>query len=284
MSRPLFSPASVFWRVNREFASALAGPRAVLMQIAHPLIAAGVANHSRFREHRLARLYRTSLAATAITFGSRDFALRAVRSINQKHQKVHGVLQSRAGVFRAGTPYDANDPELKLWVLATIMDSTLVVYDTFVSPLSNGEREEYYDGFVLSAKLFGIPERIVPVTYHDFQSYVNSMLEGDVITVSDSAREIADALFSPSVTGTLLYLGSTVGIGLLPERLRREFGLRWSLRREVWLERTARLSRYTRRYVPSILCSSPVATVSGWLGSTPGSVTVHSHNQERSRS
>src|SRR5438034_8644184 len=106
MGQPLFSPSSVFWRVNRELASGLAGPRAVLMQIAHPLVAAGVAEHSRFRSHRFARLYRTSLAAAAITFGSRDVALRVVRLINQKHQKVHGVLRERAGSFPAGSPYD----------------------------------------------------------------------------------------------------------------------------------------------------------------------------------
>src|SRR5262245_30248417 len=124
MRSPLFSPKSVFWRVNREIACTFAAPRAVMMQIAHPLVAAGVAAHSQFRKHRWARLYRTSLAAAAITFGTRDFALRAVRSINQKHQRVHGVLSEQAGVFPAGTPYDANDPELKLWVLSTITDST----------------------------------------------------------------------------------------------------------------------------------------------------------------
>src|SRR5215813_4755962 len=97
MSETLFSPASVFWRVNRELASGLAGPRAVLMQIAHPLIAAGVAEHSQFRNHRFLRLYRTSLAAAAITFGSRAFALRAIRSINRKHQRVHGILQRPSG-------------------------------------------------------------------------------------------------------------------------------------------------------------------------------------------
>src|SRR5215468_10763545 len=117
MGQPLFSPSSTFWRVNREIVSALAAPRAVLMQIAHPLVAAGVADHSQFRKHRFARLYRTSLAAAAITFGSRDFALRAVRTINRKHQLVHGVLREQAGIFPAGTPYNANDPELKLWVL-----------------------------------------------------------------------------------------------------------------------------------------------------------------------
>src|SRR5215510_2825632 len=93
MWRPLFSSSSTFWRVNRELVSGLAGPRAVLMQIAHPLIAAGVADHSRYREHRFARLYRTSMAAAAITFGSRDLALRAIGSINKRHLTVHGRLQ-----------------------------------------------------------------------------------------------------------------------------------------------------------------------------------------------
>src|SRR5215831_15001002 len=97
MSQPIFSPYSVFWRVNRELASGLAAPRAVLMQIAHPLIAAGVADHSRFREHRFARLFRTSVAAAAITFGSREFALRTVATINRIHRRVHGVLREPAG-------------------------------------------------------------------------------------------------------------------------------------------------------------------------------------------
>jgi uncharacterized protein (DUF2236 family) len=262
MSQPLFSPSSVFWRVNRELASGLAGPRAVLMQIAHPLIAAGVAEHSQFRSHRFARLYRTALAAAAITFGSREFALRVVRLINQKHQQVHGLLPSAAGPFPAGTPYDANDPELKLWVLSTVTDSTLLQYDTFVSPLSNEECGAYYRDSLIAAKLFGIPDKLVPETYADFRRYMNEMLASDVITVSDTAREIAQALFSPSVEGRLLLLGSEIGIGLLPERLRREFGFRWTPRHDKWLGRSARLSRRVREHVPSILCASPFATLS----------------------
>jgi len=262
MGQPLFSPSSVFWRVNRELASGLAGPRAVLMQIAHPLVAAGVAEHSRFRKHRLARLYRTSMAAAAITFGSREFALRAIRSVNQKHQRVHGELKTREGVFPAGTRYDANDPELKLWVLNTIVDSTLLVYDLFVSPLSDDEREQYYRDSLLLARLFAIPECMTPPTYAEFRSYMSGMLVGNVITAADTAREISGALFSPSVEGTLLFLGSAIGIGLLPERLRREFGFTWNERREFWLYRTAAASRRVRGRVPSILCSSPMATLS----------------------
>ena len=262
MGQPLFSPSSVFWRVNRELASGLAGPRAVLMQIAHPLIAAGVAEHSQFRTHRFARLYRTSMAAAAITFGSREFALRVIQSINKRHQQVHGVLRAQAGVFPAGTKYDANDPELKLWVLSTIIDSTLLVYDLFISPLSSDEREEYYRDNLIVAKLFAIPERILPSTYADFRSYMSSTLESDVISVSDTAREIARALFSPSIEGTLLFF--------------RKRDWNWPASRPAAagirppMEPPARnlvapnghVSKRMRGHVPTILCSSPMATLS----------------------
>jgi uncharacterized protein (DUF2236 family) len=260
MGRPLFSPSSMFWRVNRELASSLAGPRAVLMQIAHPLVAAGVAEHSRFREHRFARLYRTSMAAAAITFGSRELALRTIASINRRHDRVHGALRTEAGAFPAGTPYDANDPELKFWVLGTIIESTLLVHELFVSPLSASQREEYYSDSLIVAKLFDIPERFTPLNYAAFHSYMSSMLGSDAITVSKQAREIARELFSPSIEGHLLFLGSGVGIGLLPERLRNEFGFQWSRRREAWLGRIAALSRRVRGHLPLILCSSPMAT------------------------
>ena len=262
MSRPLFEPRSVFWRVNREIACGFAAPRAVLMQIAHPLVAAGVAEHSQFRRHRLARLYRTSLAAAAITFGSRDFALRAVQSINRKHERVHGVLKSQAGIFPAGTPYDANDPDLKLWVLSTITDSTLLVYDLFVSRLSMKDRECYYNDSLKVAELFGIPQQITPPTYHEFQTYFDRMLSGNSIRVSDEARDIARALFSRTPSGMLLFAGSAVSIGLLPERLREEFGFHWNLPRQGWWQRVPAICRGVRRFTPTVLCANPAATLS----------------------
>ena len=265
MKPALFSPSSLFWRVNRELAIALAGPRAVLMQIAHPLVAAGVAEHSRFRDARFARLYRTAIAAASITFCSADLARKAIRSINQKHDKVHGILAAQAGVFPAGTPYDANDPELKLWVLGTITDSTLLVYEKFIAPLSPAELEQYYRESLVGMKLFGIPEEIVPPRYSDFRDYMDRMLASDIITVSDTAREISRSLFSPSIGGTALYVGSAVGIGLLPERMRQEFGLNWSPRREKWLQRAARMHSRAHRYVPRIFCNSPIAAVAEWV-------------------
>ena len=261
MRSPLFSPRSVFWRVNREIACTFAAPRAVMMQIAHPLVAAGVAEHSEFRKHRWARLYRTSLAAAAITFGTRDFALKAVRSINQKHHRVHGVLKEQAGIFPAGTPYDANDPELKLWVLSTITDSTLLTYERFVSRLSAQDRESYYADSLTVAELFGIPAAITPQSYDAFRLYFDRMMESDVIRVSAQARKIADALFERTPSGMLLFAGSAVSLAMLPERLREEFGFTWR-RRETLGEKIPRICKALRRFTPSVLCANPAAIFS----------------------
>ena len=265
MGKPLFSPKSVFWRVNRELACTFAAPRAVLMQIAHPLVAAGVAEHSQFRKHRLARLYRTSMAAAAITFGSRDFALRAVRTINQKHRAVHGVLSAPSGIFPAGTSYDANDPELKLWVLSTITDSTLLVYELFVSKLSTADREQYYADSLRVAELFGIPEQLVPPTYDDFRVYFDRMMDGDAIQVGDQAKQIYRALFARTPSGLLLFAGSAPSIALLPERLRDAYGFGWkSSGTRVW-HRIPPVCRELRRFTPSVLCANPAATLSQLL-------------------
>jgi uncharacterized protein (DUF2236 family) len=265
VNRPIFSPKSIFWRVNREIACGFAAPRAVLMQIAHPLVAAGVAEHSEFRKHRFARLYRTAFAAAAITFGSRDFALRAVKTVNQKHKAVHGVLKTQAGIFPAGTPYDANDPDLKLWVLSTITESTLLAYELFVKKLSSDEREEYYKESLVAAELFGIPSAIVPQTYEEFSAYMARMMVSGEIQVSEQALDIRRALFARTPSGMLLFAGSSVGIALLPERLRREFGFSWEVEQKRWLQRIPSICRSLRRFTPSVFCANPAATASALL-------------------
>jgi uncharacterized protein (DUF2236 family) len=260
MAQPLFSPSSTFWKINRELASGLAGPRAVLMQISHPLIAAGVYEHSRYREHRFARLYRTSMAAAAITFGSRELALRTIAAINKRHESIHGVLRAQSGIFPAGTPYDANDPGLKLWVLNTITDSTLLVYDLFIAPLSLKEREEYYDESIAVARLFDIPDSLIPPTYAAFSRYMARMLASGEIAASHTAQQIARELFEPSFEGRLLFLGSGIGIGLLPEFLRTGLGFKWTDRHQRWLQNVAAFSRAVRGRMPATLCANPMAT------------------------
>src|SRR5205085_12117466 len=112
--------------------------RAILLQLAHPLMAAAVARHSSFRSGPAAaakRLHHTVRAMLDLTFGDDAARTRAVTAIRAIHDRVHGTLSRAVGPFPQGTPYSAHDPDLLLWVHVTLLDSVVLAYDTFVRPL-----------------------------------------------------------------------------------------------------------------------------------------------------
>src|SRR5919197_4089720 len=133
MAAGLYPEGSITRRVNRENVLVLGGGRALLMQLAHPSVAQGVDEHSDFRTRPVQRLRRTIHMTMAIVFGDRETALTAARAVNQAHARVRG------------RDYTALDPDLLLWVHATLVDSVLVTYETFVKPLARQEREEFYE-------------------------------------------------------------------------------------------------------------------------------------------
>ncbi len=139
--------------------------RALLMELAHPLIAAGVADHSDFRKRPFKRLYRTMRLMSCITFGSRKAASRAAQRIGQCHSSVQGELRQPAGCHPSGCAYNANDPQLKLWVLATLIDSSLCLYELFMRPLSAEEKESYYQDSRRMGLLLGIDPASMPADY-----------------------------------------------------------------------------------------------------------------------
>jgi uncharacterized protein (DUF2236 family) len=188
---------------------------------------------------------------------------RPARHINRCHAHVRGTLPIRTGSLAAGTSYDAQDPELKLWVLATLIDSTVLVYDLFIRPLSLVERRDYYQDSRVLAELLGIPQNVMPAAYTDFTTYVESMLASEALAVGDS-RTLANALFAPSLMGRFAQAASFVGIGLLPARLREAYGFSWDDKREIRLRRLAELSRRVRRRLPSVICASPRAVFAEW--------------------
>jgi len=165
-----FSPDTVFWRVSREPALLLAGMRALLLQNAHPKIAQGVAGQSRYREDPLGRGIRTFSAVYSLVFGRRDEAIEAAMRVRSVHDRVHGQVMgpTPAGV---DSSYDANDPELLLWVAATLLDSSVVAYELFIEPLSAEEKEQFYQQAKRCGQLFGIPEQRYPGSWANFQNW-----------------------------------------------------------------------------------------------------------------
>jgi uncharacterized protein (DUF2236 family) len=257
----LFSPASPFWQVNRELLLGLAGMRALLMEVAHPLIAAGVANHSDFRKRPFKRLYRTMRLMSCITFGRRKAAGRAVQRIRQCHSSVKGEVQQPAGCHPSGRAYNANDPELKLWVLATLIDSSLCLYELFVRPLSVEEKESYYQDSRRLGLLLGIASARMPADYGSFAAYLETMLSGGTLAVGTPAQEVAAALLAGPLRGRIVRAASFVSIGLLPKDLRAAYGLSWSEAHQKQLLKLAAISRRLRPWLPDLLCVNPQA----WL-------------------
>ena len=243
-TRGFFPPRSTFWRVNREMVSLLAGGRALFMQIAHPKVAAGVAEHSRFKEDPLGRLHRTMNTMWSIVFDEAAAARASLERVRSVHGKVRGAVGQDEASF-TGARYDALDPELLFWVHATLIDSGMVAYDNFVEPLSPVEAYRYYEESKILARLFDIPEYIVPASLAAFQAYMKAMLAGNQIAAGPSARALAkEILYSLpwllKPTGPLFRL---ITAGLLPGELRKAYGLGWNQRRE----KTFKLSTLTIR-------------------------------------
>src|SRR5437868_15016265 len=147
------------------------------MQLAHPKVAAGVDEHSDFRSHPVRRLRRTIRMTMAIVFGDRETATAAARAVNQTHSRVRG------------TGYRALDPDLLRWVHATLVDSALVTYETFVKPHSAREREDFYQESKLLGELLGVPHDQFPATLRDFNEYVRAMIAQVDVTVEPRAAE-----------------------------------------------------------------------------------------------
>lgn len=257
-----FGPQSVFWRVNREPVLLLAGGRALLLQLAHPLVAAGVADHSGFLADPLARLRRTLDAMHAMIFGTRAEADAVARRVNAVHRRVRGALRDEGGALPAGTPYDALDAALLFWVHATLVDSALVGYESFVAPLSAGERAEFYDDSRQLARLMQVPESHIPATLAEFDAGMAEILRGPTLEITPTARRLADAVLHPPIPLLPRALGdaaSVVTLGLLPPVLRRRYGFDWGRRHELAWRAARTLVRGVMPWLPGIARQVPPA-------------------------
>jgi uncharacterized protein (DUF2236 family) len=167
-----FAPESVIRMVgNSPLTPFLGGGAATLLQVAHPLVAAGVVRHSDYRGDLWRRLGRTLRALYLITYGTKEEAERAAEAVQVVHARVNGRIDVQLGCFPPGTPYSASDPDLMLWVHATLVEASLAVYQRFVRSLSTAEQERYYREMKLVARLFGTPAAVIPRSLADFRDY-----------------------------------------------------------------------------------------------------------------
>ncbi len=242
-----FGPASITWQLYRESLTLTGGVRALLLQVAHPAVADGVARFSNFKSDPLGRGYRTFAAMAMIYFGSKTQAKQTAQRLWRMHSAIRG---------EAPNAYSANDPHLLLWVLATLTDTTLQVHKRMLLPdLPPDWQERFYEESKVAARLLGIPESVYPSDLQTFERYFRSMLEGDLLGSTDTCREVAQSIvLHPRAPKKLANLLAT---GWLPASLCIRLGIPVSTDATIKLERFLR--RYWRVYrlIPKTLRWSP---------------------------
>lgn len=253
-----FREGTLTWRVAREPIVGIAATPTLLLQVAHPLVAAGVKQYSDFETNPFGRLWRTLDITLKLAFGEPAVSARQERILEKMHERVRGTSAE-------GVPYEARDPELLLWVWATLAHGALDAYERIFVRLSDAERDRYIKEQQLIAHASGVPEGMCPESYEAFRSYLDRMIAEELRPTETSDSVIRLGVRPPvawplrSVAGRL----NAVTIGLLPQRLRDDLlasaGRSWTGSDERALRRVLALVRGVVRVTPRRLRHLPTA-------------------------
>jgi uncharacterized protein (DUF2236 family) len=274
----LFGPESVTWKIAKEAVLNIGGARAVLMQLAHPLVATGVSTYSSYMRDPIGRAERTFMLGQMLTFGSLTTVKQASRFINRLHTHVHGSLPAEAGVYAEHTPYKARDPELLLWVLATLIDTILLIYPMFVGPLTPEEQEQYYQESKTLARLLGLTAEHMPKTVEDLRRYVHDMVYSNRLAATPQARQLVQQVLFPPIPPIFrpfLHLNLQMTCALLPQPVRDIYGLEWGPKRQQIFEISTVSLRTIISRLPTFLRVLPSTRHMMEQGTIPFSWLVH---------
>ena len=250
----LFGPGSISWRIDRELVVLAGGSCALLMQAAHPAVAAGVVQHSTYATDPFGRLMRTLESSFDVVFGSRSTAEAAIRRVNGIHRSVRGRMPD-------GSTYSALDPGALLWVHATLVDTALRVYGRFVAPLSAADEQRYHQECGRVAMMLGVPNDLLPERIGDLREWMADQIADGTVRVTPDARRIRDTVLYPIrlMPRVVWDAAHLISLSTLPATLRRQYGIGWSPNREAGVERIAAVTRRVLPHVPSTLRYPPQA-------------------------
>jgi uncharacterized protein (DUF2236 family) len=246
----VFGPDTLTWRIDREAVIFLGAGRALLLQLAHPWVAAAIAEHSKTFADPIGRFHRTFDIVFAMVFGSLDRALLSSRQLHRRHSMIVGEMPETVGPFAAGSRYCANDIPSLRWVHATLVETAVMAHELVLPPFSADERERYWAESRLFGALFGLTSDDFPADWSGFTAYTAAMAQSDTLTVSAAAREIATQIFDgarPWLRPPRWYRALTAR--MLPERLRAGFGFGLDARDERAADNAL---RWIRRVYPSL--------------------------------
>lgn len=276
----LFGPGSVTWRVMREPLLLLGASRALLVQVAHPLVAQGALDHSDFTGDPVGRFQRTVAWVTTVVFGTSAEARAATRQINRMHRHVVGALPEdhATASWSSGATYEASDPELVLWVHAALVESMLEAHDAVVGGLSRRQKDRFVREWDSVVRMMGLPQGTGWRGASDMRSWMGQRIANGAALPGAGSRSVADVILVPRLglrgPRGLAELTGFITAGLLPGEIRRHYSIGWGPGHES-AHRALRVAlRSARPLMPRAMRVSPVydfavARVAGELGRRP---------------
>jgi uncharacterized protein (DUF2236 family) len=253
----LVGPDSVTWRFASDARLYLGMLYPLLLQVAHPTVAAGVHDFSDFEERPWERLLRTLDYVTLLAYGGRD-AVAAGRRLRELHKQFRGVGPD-------GERYSALEPSAYAWVHATVLNSYVAGHQHFGRPMSGSQKDRFYKEYRGLGRLIGVRERDLPPDWAGFRSYFEEMIDSELVrteSVDRVLRSVTRATPPPLPLPDLLWRTARFpaqralwlgGIGLMPGRLRERLAIRWSTADQAAFRTLGALTRRTTPLMPQRL-------------------------------
>ncbi|HEY2332463.1 MAG TPA: oxygenase MpaB family protein [Acidimicrobiales bacterium] len=169
-------PGSASWAVHGSLATLIGGIRALALQALHPLVLAGVDQHSSYRTDPLSRLWNTNRFITITTFGSSAQAAAEVEMVRAIHRRVVGVAAD-------GRPYRADDPHLLGWVHLTLTHSMWWAFEHFHDDLDLGaDADAYFAETAQVGAALGVtdPARTAAEASDQLDAYLPELTRDDI--------------------------------------------------------------------------------------------------------
>jgi uncharacterized protein (DUF2236 family) len=245
------------WKYFGDFRDALLAEQVLVLQVAHPVVAAGVLDHSDYTADPWTRLMRTVASLSIYVYGGPAGARVEAERLRTLHRSFTGVADGRR--------YSALDPAAYAWVHATLVKAPVDVQRFFGRPLSTSELAEYYAQMCDVGRMLGVRERDLPPDWAAFERYYDSMVAGftgtpaveQLFETIRTARKPVPFLPDSWRQGQLFLIRAT-----LPPEFRERIDLQWTAEDQRRFERFARLVRLVTTPIPAGLRTGPMR----WLG------------------
>jgi uncharacterized protein (DUF2236 family) len=247
----------ITWRISGDARIFGASGYALLLQVTHPSVGAGVSQHSNFKEDPWGRLLRTLDYTSSVVYGGPDLAWQVGRRVREMHKRIKGVRPD-------GERYYALEPGPYAWVHATLAESIVRAHNLFCRPaLTPAESSEFWAEWRRMGRLIGVRYEDLPDTWPGLLDYFDRMVD-DELGDTEAAQDVLTSLIAPTapplpgmrdwvwrvVSWPSTRAGSLATLGMLPPALRERLGVEWDEKRERRFRRMAAITQRARPLMP----------------------------------